>query len=114
MGLIHGSAPHAYVFVHKAKATHVEGYPDHLPELRELIELHERMSLASGRPRVAAVALHTGKTDEDDARRDPPESRRKPASRPTILSASGADTLLDAVLEVGRGPSAVSLRNDGV
>ena len=27
MGLIHGSAPHAYVFVHKARATHVEGYP---------------------------------------------------------------------------------------
>ena len=46
LGLIHGSAPHAYVFVHKARATHVEGYPDHpLPELRDLIELHERMSL---------------------------------------------------------------------
>ena len=27
MGLIHGSAPHAYVFVHKARATHVEGIP---------------------------------------------------------------------------------------
>src|SRR5829696_10433327 len=46
MGLIHGSAPHAYVFVHKARATHVEGYPDHpLPDLRELIALHERVSL---------------------------------------------------------------------
>jgi len=44
MGLIHGSAPHAYVFVHKARATHVEGYPDHpLPDLRELIALHERV-----------------------------------------------------------------------
>ena len=43
MGLMHGAAPHAYVLVHKARATHTEGYPDHpIPPLTELIELHER------------------------------------------------------------------------
>src|SRR5688500_12437244 len=28
LGLMHGSAPHAYVLCHVANATHVEGYPD--------------------------------------------------------------------------------------
>ena len=101
MGLIHGSAPHAYVFVHKARATHVEGYPDHpLPDLSELIELHERVSLRLRPARVAAVALHTGSLDEDDAHA---EIARVAAE--TGLTADdpvrfGADTLLDAVLEV--------------
>src|SRR3954454_20322520 len=42
LGLIHGSAPHAFVLCHRAGSTHVEGYPDHpLPSLRELVEMHE-------------------------------------------------------------------------
>jgi uncharacterized NAD-dependent epimerase/dehydratase family protein len=101
MGLIHGSAPHAYVFVHKARATHVEGYPDHpLPDLSELIELHERVSLQVRPARVAAVALHTGGLDEDDARTEIARIREEtglPTDDPVRF---GADTLLDAVLEV--------------
>ncbi len=101
MGLIHGSAPHAYVFVHKARATHVEGYPDHpLPELRDLIELHERMSLQLRPARVAAVALHTGGLDEEEARTEiskVAEETGLPTDDPVRF---GADTLLDAVLKV--------------
>ena len=101
LGLIHGSAPHAYVFVHKARATHVEGYPDHpLPELRDLIELHERMSLQLRPARVAAVALHTGGLDEEEARIEiskVAEETGLPTDDPVRF---GADTLLDAVLKV--------------
>ena len=101
MGLIHGSAPHAYVFVHKARATHVEGYPDHpLPELGELIELHERVSLRLRPARVAAVALHTGGLSEDEARAEIARVGTEtglPTDDPVRF---GADTLLDAVLEV--------------
>ena len=69
LGLLHGSAPHVLVLCHQAGATEIEGCPGHpiLP-LRELVELHERMSLPARRARVAAVALNTRALDEDGAR----------------------------------------------
>jgi uncharacterized NAD-dependent epimerase/dehydratase family protein len=101
MGLIHGSAPHAFVLVHKARAMHVEGYPDHpLPELTDLIELHERSSLALRSARVAAIALHTGELDEEDARIEIARVRAEtglPTDDPVRF---GAAKLLDAVLRV--------------
>ena len=101
MGLIHGSAPHAFVLVHRAGATHVEGYPDHpLPELRDLIELHERSSLLLRPARVAAIALHTGSFDEDGARaaiREVEADTGLPTDDPVRF---GADRVLDAVLRV--------------
>ena len=99
MGLIHGSAPHAYVLVHKARATHVEGYPEHpLPELRDLIELHERSSLGLRPARVVAIALHTGGLEEEDARAEiarVAEETGLPTDDPVRF---GADRLLDDVL----------------
>ena len=100
MGLMHGSAPHAYVLVHRAGATHVEGYPDHpLPTLRELIELHERASLRLRPARVAAVALHTGSLDEAAARaaiHAVEDETGLPTGDPVRF---GAERLLDAVLD---------------
>lgn len=104
MGLMHGAAPHAYVLVHKARATHTEGYPDHpLPPLPELIELHERASLPLRRARVAAIALHTGALEEEDAHAEiaqVAEETGLPVDDPVRF---GADTLLDAVLERSGG-----------
>ena len=104
MGLMHGAAPHAFVLVHKARATHTEGYPDHpLTSLPELIELHERASLPLRRAKVVAVALHTGALGEDDARTEIAEVAEEtglPVDDPVRF---GADTLLDAVLERSRG-----------
>lgn len=101
MGLIHGSAPHAYVLVHKAGATRVEGYPDHpLPGLRDLIELHERASLRLRPARVAAVALHTGALDEREALAEIERVREEtglPTDDPVRF---GAEALLDDVLTV--------------
>jgi uncharacterized NAD-dependent epimerase/dehydratase family protein len=99
MGLMHGAAPHAFVLVHKAGATHTEGYPDHpLPPLTELIELHERASLPLRRAKVAAVALHTGSLDEEAARAEiarTSEETGLPVDDPVRF---GPGTLLDAVL----------------
>jgi uncharacterized NAD-dependent epimerase/dehydratase family protein len=99
MGLMHGSAPHAFVLVHKARATHTEGYPDHpLPPLTELIELHERASLPLRPAKVAAIALHTGELQEDEARAEIAQVAREtglPVDDPVRF---GADPLLDAVL----------------
>jgi uncharacterized NAD-dependent epimerase/dehydratase family protein len=101
MGLIHGSAPHAFVLVHKAGATRVEGYPDHpLPDLNELIDLHERSALRLRPARVAAIALHTGALDEADARAEidrVADATGRPTDDPVRF---GADRLLDAVMAV--------------
>ena len=69
LGLVHGSAPHAFVLCHLAGQTEVEGYPGHpiLP-LPDLVELHERIALPARPARVAAVALNTRELDEAGAR----------------------------------------------
>jgi uncharacterized NAD-dependent epimerase/dehydratase family protein len=101
LGLMHGSAPHAYVLCHVAGATAVEGYPDHpLPPLSELVELHERSSLPLRPAKVAAIALNTRDVGEAQAR-----SAAKAATEETGLPADdpvrfGAGTVLDAVLAV--------------
>jgi uncharacterized NAD-dependent epimerase/dehydratase family protein len=104
MGLMHGATPHVFVLVHKAKATHTEGYPDHpLPPLPELIELHERASLPLRPAKVAAIALHTGSLKEDEARAEIAHVEAEtglPVDDPVRF---GADTLLDAVLQRLRG-----------
>ena len=101
MGLMHGSAPHAYVLVHKAGATHVEGYPEHpLPGLRELVELHERASLQLRPARVAAIALHTGALEDEDACAEIERVERETGLLTDDPVRFGADRLLDAVLEV--------------
>jgi uncharacterized NAD-dependent epimerase/dehydratase family protein len=99
MGLMHGTAPHAFVLVHKARTTHTEGYPDHpLPPLPDLIELHERASLPLRPAKVVAIALHTGALEEDDARAEiaaVAEETGLPVDDPVRF---GAEPLLDSVL----------------
>ena len=69
LGLIHGSAPHAFVLCHMAGATEVEGYPGHpLMPLPGLVELHERISLARRPAVVACIALNTSALADEAAR----------------------------------------------
>jgi uncharacterized NAD-dependent epimerase/dehydratase family protein len=100
MGLMHGATPHAYVLVHKALATHTEGYPEHpLRPLPELIELHERASLPLRPAKVVAIALHTGGLDEDEARQEIAAVAGEtglPVDDPVRF---GPEKLLDAVLD---------------
>ena len=101
LGLVHGSAPHAYVLCHMAGATEIEGYPGHpLPSLRELIELHERASLPLRAARVASIALNTRALGEEEARaaaRAVEKETGLPADDPVRF---GAGKVLDAVLSV--------------
>jgi uncharacterized NAD-dependent epimerase/dehydratase family protein len=99
LGLIHGSAPHAFVLCHQAGTTEVDGYPGHpLLPLPELVELHEWISLPARKARVAAIALNTRDLSDDAAR-----AAIACAEAETGLTADdpvrfGADRVLDAVL----------------
>jgi len=69
LGLIHGSAPHAYVLCHVAGETVVDENPQFpMPSLRELVDLHARLSLLARRATVRAIALNTRHLDEGAAR----------------------------------------------
>ncbi|HEX7526487.1 MAG TPA: DUF1611 domain-containing protein, partial [Gaiellaceae bacterium] len=98
LGLIHGSAPHAYVLCHKAGERFVdenERFP--MPPLSELVDLHERMSLIARPARVRAIALNTRDLDEAAARRAIEETETDtglPADDPVRF---GAERLVDAL-----------------
>jgi len=101
LGLMHGSAPLAYVLCHVAGAREIEGYPGSpLPSLNELVELHERASLPSRPARVAAIALNTRDLGEEEAKAAV-EAVRDETGLPTDDPVRfGASTVLDAVLRV--------------
>ena len=105
LGLMHGSAPHAYVLCHHAGATVIEGFPDHpIPPLRELVELHERASLPARPAPVACVAVNTRGLDEEEARAEVAAAEAEtglPADDPVRF---GAEKLLDAVRALRNEP----------
>jgi uncharacterized NAD-dependent epimerase/dehydratase family protein len=100
LGLIHGSAPHAFVLCHLAGSTEIEGFPGHsLRTLPDLIELHERIALPARPAKVAAIALNTRHLDEAAARSAVADAAREtglPADDPVRFGAAG---LADALLE---------------
>jgi hypothetical protein len=92
LGLIHGSAPHAYVLCHKADERFVDGDERYvIPPLSELVDLHERVSLLARPARVAAIALNTRRLDEPGGA--------------GAIAAAGAETGLPADDPVRFGPS---------
>jgi uncharacterized NAD-dependent epimerase/dehydratase family protein len=99
LGLIHGSAPHAYVLCHKAGQRFVEDderFP--IPPLSELVDLHERISLLARPARVVAVALNTRDLDDEDAARAVEQAADEtglPAADPVRF---GAGLLVDALV----------------
>jgi uncharacterized NAD-dependent epimerase/dehydratase family protein len=99
LGLFHGSVPHVLVLCHKAGSTEIEGSPGHpIPRLRELVDLHERMSLPRRPARVVAIAVNTAGLEPGAA-----AQAVAAASADTGLPAAdpvreGSDALLDAVL----------------
>jgi uncharacterized NAD-dependent epimerase/dehydratase family protein len=101
LGLIHGSAPHAFVLCHRAGSTEHEGFEEHpLTSLAELVDLHQRISLRARPATVAAVAVNTRGLDDDAA-----DAAIAEAAAETGLAADdpvrfGPERLLDAVLAV--------------
>ncbi len=99
LGLIHGSAPHAYVLCHRAGSTEIEGCPGHpIPPLDALVRLHEAISLPARPARVAAVAVNTRGLDDAAAAAavaDAAAVTGLPSDDPVRF---GPGRLLDAVL----------------
>jgi uncharacterized NAD-dependent epimerase/dehydratase family protein len=98
LGLMHGSAPHAYVLCHKPDQRFVEEderFP--IPPLRELVELHERISLIARPARVVAVALNTRDLDDAAARRAVAAAADETGLPATDPVRFGAGRLVDAI-----------------
>jgi uncharacterized NAD-dependent epimerase/dehydratase family protein len=100
LGLVHGSAPHAFVLCHRAGTTEIEGCPGHpIPPLAELVELHERISLPARKAKVACIAVNTADlASDEDARAAIGEIAQEtelPTDDPVRF---GAEHLLDALL----------------
>jgi D-glutamate N-acetyltransferase len=100
LGLIHGSAPHAFVLCHLTGAMEIEGCPGHpIPPLSELVDLHERIALRRRPARVACIALNTGPLERDEDARAAVEAAREETGLPVDDPVRfGAGRLLDAVL----------------
>jgi uncharacterized NAD-dependent epimerase/dehydratase family protein len=105
LGLFHGSTPHLLVLCHESGRDEIEGCgggPHPIPPLRDLVELHERMSLPVRQAKVAAIALNTRRLEEDeDARAAIAAAEAEtglPADDPVRF---GAAKLVDAVLRKG-------------
>ncbi len=100
LGLIHGSAPHAFVLCHRAGSIEIEGCPGHaIPPLAELVELHERIALPRRPAKVACIALNTADFEMDDDARDEVAAVASETGLPTDDPVRfGAGNLLDALL----------------
>ena len=107
LGLYHGAAPHVLVLVHRAGDTEIEGVPGHpIPPLPDLVDLYGRLALPARPAGVAAIALNTGRLDENAARKavaTVAEETGLPTDDPVRF---GPDRLLDAVL--ARLPSGIT------
>jgi uncharacterized NAD-dependent epimerase/dehydratase family protein len=108
LGLIHGSAPDAYVLCHEAGQTVVDDnelFP--MPPLAELVDLHERLSLLARPARVRAIALNTRHLDEGAAHAAVEAAEAEtglPADDPVRF---GAARLVDALEPLLRRPAEV-------
>jgi uncharacterized NAD-dependent epimerase/dehydratase family protein len=99
LGLVHGSAPHAFVLCHVPYSKEIEGCAGHpIPPLRELVELHERIALPRRPARVACIALNTSRLQEDAARTAIEETEAETGLTADDPVRFGSGRLLDAVL----------------
>lgn len=99
LGLLHGSAPHALVFVHEPGRQTIDGDPRFpIPSLTELIDDQVRMARHVRPAPVVAVSLKTNRLDEDAARAAIAETERETGLIADDPVRFGAGRLLDAVL----------------
>ena len=99
LGLLHGSAPHALVFVHEPGRQTIDGDPRYsIPPLTELIDDQVRMARRVRPAPVVAVSLKTNRLDEAAARAAIAETERETGLIADDPVRFGAGRLLDAVL----------------
>jgi len=99
LGLLHGSAPHALVFVHEPGRKTIDGDPRYpIPALTELIDDQVRMARHVRPAPVVAVSLKTNRLGEDAARAAIAEIEHETGLIADDPVRFGAGRLLDAVL----------------
>ena len=103
VGLMHGSAPHLYVLCHEVGRTVTEGDPTASPivSLKELVDLHERMSLKLRPAKVASISLNTSEVSEEEARAAIEEAEAETGLAADDPVRFGAGKLLEAILNAG-------------
>ena len=103
LGLLHGSAPHALLFVHEPGRETIDGDPRYrIPKLTELIDDQVRMARHVRPAPVVAVSLKTNRLDEDAARAAIAEVERDTGLVADDPVRFGAGRILDAVLSARR------------
>jgi D-glutamate N-acetyltransferase len=103
LGLLHGSAPHALLFVHEPGRETIDGDPRYrIPKLTELIDDQVRMARHVRPAPVVAVSLKTNRLDEDAARAAIAEVERGTGLVADDPVRFGAGRILDAVLSARR------------
>jgi uncharacterized NAD-dependent epimerase/dehydratase family protein len=99
LGLLHGSAPHALVFVHEPGRELIDGNPRFpIRDLPQLIDDYVRMARHVRPAAVVAVALKTNRIDEDAARAAIVRTERETGLVADDPVRFGAGRILDAVL----------------
>jgi uncharacterized NAD-dependent epimerase/dehydratase family protein len=99
LGLLHGSAPHAMVFVHEPGRELIEDNPRYpIGSLAELIDDQVRMARHVRPAPVVAVALKTNRISEDAAREAIDQTQRETGLVADDPVRFGAGRILDAVL----------------
>jgi len=66
-GLLYGSAPDALLLCHRPALERVMGFEQRIPDLRTLIDMHERLLHFVKPARTIAVVLDTSELTEDAA-----------------------------------------------
>jgi len=103
LGLMHGSAPHAVVFVHEPGRETIDGDPRYaIASLTELIDDQVRMARHVRPAAVVAVSLKTNRLGEDAARAAIAEVERETGLVADDPVRFGAGRVLDAVLSARR------------
>lgn len=74
-GLLYGTAPDALVLCHRPNMTHIDGFPNSIVSLPELIALHERILQYVKPAKVVAIALDTSELDAAAAAREIEKAR---------------------------------------
>ena len=98
LGLVHGSAPHAFALCHRAGAIEIEGCPGPDSSARGARGLHERISLPRRHAKVVCVALNTAAIEEDEDARAAIEAAATETGRRRMTRSLRAGPLLDAIL----------------
>jgi uncharacterized NAD-dependent epimerase/dehydratase family protein len=99
LGLLHGAAPHAMVFVHEPGRALIEGDPRYpIRGLAELIDDQVRMARHVRPAPVVAVALKTNRMDEESSRAAISQTERETGVVADDPVRFGAGRILDAVL----------------